>query len=77
VGRDGIRARRETLKWRTRIGIARLASRLSEVQSSGTPSDGATMRIFKVPFGGCVSYYYVIGVVSSFSCLHINLEERG
>jgi hypothetical protein len=25
----------------------------------------------------CVSKYYVIGVVSSFDCLYINLEERG
>jgi hypothetical protein len=35
AGRDRIQARRETSKWRTRIGIARLASRLSEVRSPG------------------------------------------
>jgi hypothetical protein len=26
---------------------------------------------------GHVSYFHVIGVVSSFGCLHINLEKRG
>jgi hypothetical protein len=30
----------------------------------------------KCPSGACI-YYYVIGVVSSIGCLHINLEERG
>jgi hypothetical protein len=33
-GGDGIRARRETSKWRTHVGIARLASRLSEMRSA-------------------------------------------
>jgi hypothetical protein len=33
-------------------------------------------HIPRVPFGTCI-FYYVIGVVSSFGCLHINLEERG
>jgi hypothetical protein len=35
AGGDGIRARRATSKGRTRIGIARLVSRLSEVRSLG------------------------------------------
>jgi hypothetical protein len=36
AGGDGIRTRRDALKRRTRVGVARLASRLSEVRSSGT-----------------------------------------
>jgi hypothetical protein len=35
AGGDRIRARRETSKWRTHVGIERLASRLSEVRSPG------------------------------------------
>jgi hypothetical protein len=42
----------ETSKWRTHIGIARLASRLSKFVVAGHPSDGAKTMIPKVPFEG-------------------------
>jgi hypothetical protein len=39
-------------EWRTHVGIARLASRLSKFAITGHPSDGAKTKIPKVPFGG-------------------------
>jgi hypothetical protein len=42
----GVRRRSsETSKWRTRVGIARLASRLSKFAVTGHPSDGAMTKI--------------------------------
>jgi hypothetical protein len=41
----------EISKWRTHVGIARLASRLSNVAIAGHPSDGAKTKIPKVPLG--------------------------
>jgi hypothetical protein len=48
-GGDGIQARREASKRRTRVGIARLASRLSEVQSLGIRLMVLQRHIPKVP----------------------------
>jgi hypothetical protein len=76
AGGDRIRARRETSKWRTRIGIARLASRLSEVRSPGIRPMVLRREFPKCP-PGSVSLFYVIGAVSSVGYLHIYLEERG
>jgi hypothetical protein len=42
----------ETSKWRTRVAIARLVSRLSKFGVAGHPSDGAKTKIPKVPLGG-------------------------
>jgi hypothetical protein len=52
TGRDGIRARREASKWRTRVGIARLASRLREGRSPGICPMVLQRHIPKVPFVG-------------------------
>jgi hypothetical protein len=49
----GVRRRSlETSKRRTRVGIARLVSRLSKVVVAGHPSDGAMSKFAKRPFGG-------------------------
>jgi hypothetical protein len=54
AGGDGIRARREVSKRRTRAGITRLSSRLSEVWSLGIHSM-VLQRIFpKCPSGACI-----------------------
>jgi hypothetical protein len=45
----------ETSKRRTRIGIARLASRLSKYAVAGHPSDGAKTKNFEFTLGGLVS----------------------
>jgi hypothetical protein len=45
----------ETSKWRTRIGIARLASRLSQFAVAGHPSDGVMKTISQRALGGRVS----------------------
>jgi hypothetical protein len=74
--RFGVAGHWEALKWRTRFGIARLASRLSEVRSLGIRLMVLWQRFPKVPFGG-VYPSYVIGVVTSFGCFHINQVERG
>jgi hypothetical protein len=54
VGRDRIRVRRETSKQRTRVRIARLASRLSEVRSSGIRPMVLRREFPKCPSGGCI-----------------------
>jgi hypothetical protein len=51
---DGIRARRETSKRRTRFGIARLASRLSELWSSGIRPMVLRREFPKCPSGACI-----------------------
>jgi hypothetical protein len=44
-------------KQRTRVGVARLASRLSKFVVVGHPFDGATMKIPKLPLEGvCLSF---------------------
>jgi hypothetical protein len=45
----------ETLKRRTRVGIVRLASRLSEVAVAGHLSDGAMTKISDFALEGHVS----------------------
>jgi hypothetical protein len=45
----------ETSKWRTRVGIARLASRLSKFAVAGHPSDGAMTKISDFALEGHVS----------------------
>jgi hypothetical protein len=52
VGGDGIRVRREASKRRTRVGIARLASRLREGQSPGIRPMVLQRHIPKVPLVG-------------------------
>jgi hypothetical protein len=52
VSGDGIQARREALKRRTRVGIARLASRLSEGRSPGIRPMVLQRHIAKVPLVG-------------------------
>jgi hypothetical protein len=52
AGGDRIRARREASKWRTRVGIARLASRLREGWSLGTRPMVLQRHIPKVPLVG-------------------------
>jgi hypothetical protein len=42
----------KTSKRRTRVGIARLASRLSKFAVTGHPSNGAKTKFPKVPLGG-------------------------
>jgi hypothetical protein len=44
---------------------------------AGHPSDGAMMRSSQSALRGRLCYFHVIGVVSSFSCLHINQLKRG
>jgi hypothetical protein len=45
----------ETLKQRTRVGIARLASRLSKFAVAGHPSDGAMTKTSEFTLEGHVS----------------------
>jgi hypothetical protein len=45
----------ETSKRRTRIGIARLASRLSKFAVAGHPSNGAMTKTFEITLEGNVS----------------------
>jgi hypothetical protein len=54
TGRDGIRARREASKRRTRVGIARLASRLSEMWSPGIRPMVLLREFPKCPLGACI-----------------------
>jgi hypothetical protein len=54
AGGDGIHARREASKWRTRIRIARLASRLSEVRSPGIHPMVLWRKFPKCPSGVCI-----------------------
>jgi hypothetical protein len=56
VGLTGERRRSpETSKQRTRVGIARLASRLSNFAVTGHPSDGAMTKISDFALEGHVS----------------------
>jgi hypothetical protein len=41
------RSYEEASKWRSRVGIARLASRLSKVVVAGHPSDGENLKTSK------------------------------
>jgi hypothetical protein len=55
TGLTGVRQRLpDASKRRTRVGIARLASRLRKFAVTGHPSDGATTKIPKVSFGSCM-----------------------
>jgi hypothetical protein len=45
----------ETSKWRKRVGIARLASRLSKFAVAGHPSDGAMTKTSEFSLEGHVS----------------------
>jgi hypothetical protein len=45
----------ETSKWRTHVGIARLASKLSKFAVAGHPSDGEKTKISKFALEGHVS----------------------
>jgi hypothetical protein len=54
AGGDGIRARREASKWRTHVGITRLASRLSEVRSPGIRPMVLRREFPKCPSGVCI-----------------------
>jgi hypothetical protein len=59
TGLTGVRRRSlETSKRRTRVGIARLASRLSKFSVDGHPSDGAMTKISEFTLEGHV--YLVI-----------------
>jgi hypothetical protein len=49
------RCRREASKQRTRVGIARLASRLSKVTVTGHPCDGENLKTSKFTLEGHVS----------------------
>jgi hypothetical protein len=52
TGLTGVRRRNpETSKWRTRVGIARPASRQSKFAVTEHPSDGVKTKIPKVPLG--------------------------
>jgi hypothetical protein len=52
----GVRRRSpETTKWTTRVGIARLASRLSKFAVAGHPSDGAMIKTSEFALEGHVS----------------------
>jgi hypothetical protein len=52
----GVRRRSsETLKRRTRVGIARLVSRLRKFAVAGHPSDGAMTKITEFTLEGHVS----------------------
>jgi hypothetical protein len=56
TGLTGVRRRSpETSKQRTRVGIARLASRLSKFAVAGHPSDGAMTKISEFTLEGHVS----------------------
>jgi hypothetical protein len=50
-----LRCSPDTSKWRTRVGIARLASRLSKFVVVGHPSDGAKTKISELSLEGLVS----------------------
>jgi hypothetical protein len=76
AGGDEIRARRDASKRKTYIGIARLASRLSEVRSPGIRPMVLRREFPKCPSGACI-LVLCNRVISSFNCLHIYLEERG
>jgi hypothetical protein len=53
TGLTGVRRRSpETSKQRTRVGIARLASRLSKFAVAGHPSSGVMKTISQVPLVG-------------------------
>jgi hypothetical protein len=54
AGRDGIRAHREASKRRTHVGIARLASRLSEVWSPSIRPMVLRREFPKCPSGVCI-----------------------
>jgi hypothetical protein len=54
TGGDGILARREASKQRIHVGIARLASRLSEVRSSGFRPMVLRREFPKCPLGACI-----------------------
>jgi hypothetical protein len=75
AGGDGIQARQEALKRSTRVGIARLVLRLSEVRSSGIRPVVLRREFPMCPSGACI-LVLCKGVVSSFGCLHVYLEER-
>jgi hypothetical protein len=45
----------ETLKWRTRVGITRLASRLSKFAVAGHPSNGVMTKTSEFTLEGHVS----------------------
>jgi hypothetical protein len=56
TGLTGVRRRSsETSKQRTRVGIARLASRLSKFAVAGHPSDGVMTKISDFTLKGHVS----------------------
>jgi hypothetical protein len=56
ISLTGVRWRSpETSKRRTRVGIARLASRLSKFVVAGHPSDGAMTKISVLSLEGHVS----------------------
>jgi hypothetical protein len=48
---------------RTRVGIARLASRLSKFAVVGHPSDGVKTKFPKVPLGGCILVLGLRGIL--------------
>jgi hypothetical protein len=54
AGGDGIRAHREASKGRTHVGIARHASRLSEVRSPGIRPMLLQREFPKYPSGVCI-----------------------
>jgi hypothetical protein len=56
TGLTGVRrCSSQTSKRRTRVGIARLASRLCKFAVAGHPSDGAMTKIFEFALEGHVS----------------------
>jgi hypothetical protein len=56
TGLTGVRRRSpETLKRMTRVGIARLASRLSKLEVTGNPSDGAMAKTSEFTLEGHLS----------------------
>jgi hypothetical protein len=58
--------------------IARVALVLRRLAMDVHPSDGATMKIFKITLQGVrVSTTMLVGVFSSFGCPHINLVDVG
>jgi hypothetical protein len=59
TGLTGVRRRNpETSKWRTHVGIARLASRLSKFAVAGHPSDGVMTKTSEFSLEG-----HVVGVL--------------
>jgi hypothetical protein len=60
IGLTGVRRRSpETSKRRTRVGIARLALRLSKFAVTAHPSDGAMKKISEFALEGLVSLVMV------------------